>query len=318
MIWIDVLIVAAIIAVAVRGFQRGFIVIALDLIGFIIAGVAAYTISPHLSPWLVANINTLPTFAHAAGFGLIFATIQIFYSLLLMVALRRLPIKVLTSHLNHWAGVVANELKLLLVLAVSLIVFSGLPIGSSTKSRVTDAYIPRLILQSTSGAQRVFNERFGNKLAATINFLTVKQENEERIELGFTTTNVQLREDLENQMLMLVNRERTSRGLRALTINEKAREVARAYSRDMFARGFFSHIDPEGRSPFKRMEEGGVEFIAAGENLALAPTLIQAHTGLMNSPGHRANILTPDYGTVGIGVVDGGPYGLMITQNFTN
>ncbi|MDQ3129497.1 MAG: colicin V production protein, partial [Acidobacteriota bacterium] len=43
-----------------------------------------------------------------------------------------------------------------------------------------------------------------------------------------------------------------------------------------------------------------------------------AHTGLMNSPGHRANILQPNFGRVGIGVLDGGRRGLMITQNFRN
>ena len=57
---------------------------------------------------------------------------------------------------------------------------------------------------------------------------------------------------------------------------------------------------------------------AAGENLALAPTLQLAHDGLMKSPGHRANILSTNYRTVGIGIVDGGPYGLMVTQDFTD
>ena len=51
-------------------------------------------------------------------------------------------------------------------------------------------------------------------------------------------------------------------------------------------------------------------------DLAHAATLSIAHSGLMNSPGHRANILRPEFGRVGIGIMDGGEYGLMITQNF--
>jgi uncharacterized protein YkwD len=86
----------------------------------------------------------------------------------------------------------------------------------------------------------------------------------------------------------------------------------------MFARGYFSHISPEGKSPFDRMKAGGVSFGSAGENLALAPTLELAHQGLMNSPGHRANILSPKYKTVGIGIINGGPYGLMVTQDFSD
>ena len=56
--------------------------------------------------------------------------------------------------------------------------------------------------------------------------------------------------------------------------------------------------------------------LMAGENLAGAPTVERAHSGLMNSPGHRANILNPNFTHVGIGIVDGGPYGKMYTQTF--
>ena len=86
----------------------------------------------------------------------------------------------------------------------------------------------------------------------------------------------------------------------------------------MFARGYFAHDTPEGLSPFDRMREANVRFTTAGENLALAPTIPVAHTGLMNSPGHRANILRREFGRVGIGVMDGGMRGLMVSQEFRN
>jgi uncharacterized protein YkwD len=66
------------------------------------------------------------------------------------------------------------------------------------------------------------------------------------------------------------------------------------------------------------MRDSGVRFLTAGENLALAPTIEVAHTGLMNSPGHRANILRREFGRVGIGVMDGGMRGLMVSQEFRN
>lgn len=61
-----------------------------------------------------------------------------------------------------------------------------------------------------------------------------------------------------------------------------------------------------------------IRFVVAGENLALAQNLLLAHDGLMNSPGHRANILREAFGRVGIGILDGGIYGLMVTQKFRN
>jgi uncharacterized protein YkwD len=66
------------------------------------------------------------------------------------------------------------------------------------------------------------------------------------------------------------------------------------------------------------MKAHNINYIAAGENLALAQTVEIAHMGLMNSPGHRANILNPKFGRIGIGIMDGGIYGIMVTQNFRN
>jgi uncharacterized protein YkwD len=86
----------------------------------------------------------------------------------------------------------------------------------------------------------------------------------------------------------------------------------------MFKRGYFAHVTPEGVDPFQRMDAAGIHYVTAGENLALAPTLDIAHDGLMNSPGHRANILNPAYRKVGIGVLDGGVYGEMFVQEFTD
>jgi uncharacterized protein YkwD len=119
-------------------------------------------------------------------------------------------------------------------------------------------------------------------------------------------------------MLELINEERRKEGLNELEWDPEILRVARAHSADMFARGYFSHVSPEGKTPSDRIRAGKVRFLTAGENLALGPTLSICHTGLMNSPGHRANILHRAYGRVGIGILDGGRHGLMITQNFRN
>ena len=66
------------------------------------------------------------------------------------------------------------------------------------------------------------------------------------------------------------------------------------------------------------MNKANIEFTYAGENLALAPSTPLAMQGLMNSPGHRANILNPNFKKIGIGVIDGGIYGKMYSQEFTD
>jgi len=120
----------------------------------------------------------------------------------------------------------------------------------------------------------------------------------------------------EAAMLEMVNKERLKNGLKPLRADPELVPVARAHSQDMFTRGYFAHVDLEGKNPFERMRAANIRFTAAGENLALAQTVEIAHTNLMNSPGHRANILNPAFGRVGIGILDGGFYGLMISQEF--
>ena len=89
-------------------------------------------------------------------------------------------------------------------------------------------------------------------------------------------------------------------------------------AKDMMERGYFSHFSPEGNDVASRLNEAGVDYLVVGENLAYAPSVNLAHQGLMNSPGHRANILSADFGKVGIGVIDGGIYSKMFTQVFTD
>jgi uncharacterized protein YkwD len=84
----------------------------------------------------------------------------------------------------------------------------------------------------------------------------------------------------------------------------------------MLRRGYFAHADPEGKTVADRMKDHGLTYVVVGENLALAPTLPIAHQGLMDSPGHRANILHPEFERVGIGAIEARPYGIMFTQVF--
>lgn len=132
----------------------------------------------------------------------------------------------------------------------------------------------------------------------------------------YATNYYSIRPDLEQQMLQLVNAERKKKGLKPLVADEQLKNVARSHSSDMLKRGYFSHMTPEGKDPFYRMKKAGITYRQAGENLAYASTLAKAHRGLMNSPSHRAAILNKSFGRVGIGIVDGGKSGLMISQEF--
>lgn len=318
MLLVDLVIVAVLAFAGWLGYQRGFLMVAVDLAGFILAVVAASLVYTKLAVYVARAFTIFPSFAEVIAFLVVLVLVQLVYALAARQILHSLPKGLVYSALNRWAGVLINAARTALVIAIGLIVFTGLPFTASQKEVVTKAEIPRLMLGYSGKLQQGVNQLLGGAISDTLNFITIKPDSGESVALRFTTTDVRVDAASEEAMLHLVNRERVSRGLRPLRMNQTAREVARKHSRDMFARGYFAHVNPDGLDPFQRMEAGGVEFRAAGENLALAPTLQLAHNGLMNSPGHRANILSDDFGAVGIGVIDGGRYGLMITQNFTD
>ncbi|MBN3553509.1 hypothetical protein JYA63_04470 [Fictibacillus nanhaiensis] len=120
----------------------------------------------------------------------------------------------------------------------------------------------------------------------------------------------------EQQMLNLVNQEREKQGLPALKADPELTKVARVKAKDMIDNNYFDHNSPTYGSPFDMMKKFGVDYNTAGENLAGNSSVEGAHTSLMNSQGHRENILKSEYTSVGIGVVDGGQYGKMFVQMF--
>ncbi len=120
----------------------------------------------------------------------------------------------------------------------------------------------------------------------------------------------------EQRMLDLVNEERVKVGLPPFKANPELVRLARLKAQDMINLGYFAHTSPTYGSPFEMMKAAGVAYSYAGENLAGAYNVDVAHNSLMNSPGHRANILNSNFKEVGIGVVDGGPYGKMFVQMF--
>jgi len=124
------------------------------------------------------------------------------------------------------------------------------------------------------------------------------------------------RPDLESQMLALVNAERAKAGLHPLALDPDLAKLARLKSADMVTLDYFSHTSPTYGSPFEMMRAAGVSYTYAGENLASASSLALAHEGLMQSPGHRANILRAEFTHIGIGVAEGGGFAYVFTQMF--
>lgn len=117
-------------------------------------------------------------------------------------------------------------------------------------------------------------------------------------------------------MLDLINQERSKVGVAPLKIDSKLQKMAQVKAEDMVAKSYFDHTSPTYGSPFDMMKKFGISYTSAGENIAGNSTVNKAHTALMNSPGHKANILKSSFNYIGIGVTTSPKYGKMFAQDF--
>jgi uncharacterized YkwD family protein len=109
----------------------------------------------------------------------------------------------------------------------------------------------------------------------------------------------------EKQAVDLINADRAKNGLPALALNPSLTRVAHLKAQDMAVNGYFDHTSPTYGSPFDMMIRFGITYRAAGENIAKAGSVSEAETLFMQSSGHRANILSPTYTQVGVGIYAG-------------
>jgi uncharacterized protein YkwD/uncharacterized membrane protein required for colicin V production len=329
--WPDLLVAGLVALSAWRATRRGFVAVLISLAGFVVALLLAFTFYQPVAQWLTGQFGWTPVWSAPVAFVAIWGITELAFGLVENWLMNRYGGRLYESTANKMLAIIPGAAQGFISAAVMLTLFALVPLQSNLREDILDAPVSGTLVRTTLAVQRPFEGIFGPAAREALGFITIAppgipgagpgngiQPPGESVDLRFRVHDATPAPDEEQAMLDLVNQERTSRGLVALTMDEPLREVARAHAGDMFARGYFAHNTPEGVDPFERMRDAGIFFGIAGENLALAPTLDMAHNGLMNSPGHRANILRPEFRKVGIGVLDGGIYGKMWVQEFSD
>ncbi len=161
----------------------------------------------------------------------------------------------------------------------------------------------------------VFYDQHQNDTVTAIQLISKSLEDQKKD--YYTEATDLLKEGFEYQLFDLTNAARLKFDLSTLTWDDYVKETARKHSQDMAVNNYFSHENLEGQSPFDRMLEDDISFTMAGENLAYGQySSIFAHEGLMNSIGHRENILQKDFKYLGVGVAFNSKSQPYYTQNF--
>lgn len=322
--FVDLVIILILIFYTIEGVSSGFLNSILDLAAFIISFSSGLLFYSFFGKLLFTNFSIPIGFSNAAGFFIAAFVSEILSSFLLRTFVPRSGrefrwTKKLSTILDSALGGFSSFVSGLLLVSFLVTLAISLPLSPFIKKNVSSSQISKVLTVNTQGLSKTINTIFGGAVNETLTFLTVEPKGNESVPLNFKTQDLKVDEAAEKEMLNEVNKERRSRGIRVLEVGSQALiNVARRHCEDMFERGYFSHYTLEGLSPFDRMTRGGISFSFAGENLALAPNTQLAMQGLMQSPGHKENILQANFGHVGIGIIDGGIYGEMFCQEFTD
>ncbi len=159
-----------------------------------------------------------------------------------------------------------------------------------------------------------FYDTHANNLLSSVNIIDYNTEQE------FNTLYAQgtntLKKSFEMQNFYVTNATRVKFGLTPFKYNEELKKLAFLHSLDMVENKYFSHYTLNGDSVLERAQKQNVDFNKIGENLAMgAQNSLYSHELLMNSKGHRDNILA-DFSDIGIGVAFDEKSTPYLTQNF--
>lgn len=321
---VDIAVVLFVALFAWNGYRTGFLVEVAGLARLALGVAAGARFFALPAAFLNTNTALPPALTNLIGFVAIFTVGEILLTLLFAVtvypAVQALHAVPALGGLDRLLGIVPAALQALFWAAFVLFTLLLLPVGPALQTRITNSTLGNALVVDLSSYEPKLQALLGNATRDTLLTLTPPATpTEGTVQLHFPA-DLHLTTDTraEQTMLAYVNQQRTQYGLSALRIDPKLTAVARAHSVDMFQRSYFGHNTPGGRTPFDRMRATGITYASAGENIAYAPNVAIADNGLMHSPEHRANILQPQFRRVGIGIVSGGMFEEMFTQDFAD
>lgn len=319
---LDIIILVVVVISMGAGIRRGFIVGFYDLIialaGLIFAAIAYPAAGALLGTFIDASQPVLNLVGFIAAYAVIGVPGMLFLRPLVRFFRSLTGIIPGVHPLDRALGVIPGAAQGIVIAFVFVLASGFFSTTALAGQWLADSTVGLQLYRS--GTVRVLDTAGVVGFEPSEFFALTRQSQHESHVLPVKLDDDRLAIDVEQEaaMLALVNAERAAVGLPLLEVDGELTTVARFHGIEMFNEGYFSHESPNTGTPFDRLESRAVDFRLAGENLAYAPTVERAHEGLMDSPGHRANILEPGYRRVGIGVIESDLHGSMYVQVFTD
>ena len=316
--WVDLVLIIIVLLTVWTGWKNGFIIEILGLVNWVGSLVIAFIFYPYTASLITKILPSLELWK----LPLAFIITAIIARILIGLITNRIALATSTytnkSLLNKSLGIIPGFINGIIFAAILAALLLALPLMDGINKAVRNSNIANRLSVKMETVDQKLSPALNKAIYQTLNDLSIHTKSDDFLKLPFKISDAVVDSSLEIKMIELVNKDRAEQGLLPLKRDEELTKVARKHSKDMFLRGYFSHITPDGKDPFDRMRADDIHFLTAGENIALAQTISIAQYGFMHSPGHRANILNPAFGHIGIGILDGGIFGLMISQEFKN
>ena len=310
-------------ALAIRGWMRGFVKELMDLVGMLLGAVLGLGFSAQAGRFIESWSGASPGASRVVGGFALFMLAGLAASVgahYLGKVFNRTGLKTSNRLLGSvfafgWGWVVAT-----VVLAVVLL----LPLPDSWEEALGESTLATAVTDPEQPALRAFHSMTGDRslssalsLDALLHDQNVVVGPDEVFPIDpASAEDLERVSAFEQRIFELIDLERREAGLRPLAWNQRLADVGHGHANEMYIDGYFAHESTITGSVVDRVDAVGINYRLVGENLALAATPEIAHQGLMESQGHRENILRADFREVGIAVVEG-PLGLMVVQVFT-
>ncbi len=318
--WIDLVIFFVLLLTAIQGWFSGFVLIGVSLFSLVGSYLMSMWLENPVGSFLSEKFGLVSGWANVLAFVVIGTFSQQLLSFLGHIGVYYLPKKIVSSKTNNLLGVLISMINGGVITAFVLTFIMILPLKGTIQSDIEESFVGSRFVQLVRTYGGGLTSLMDEASTGARRFLTVKPATNETVPLDSIpegaayTSNT----DDEFKMYRLVNAERLKAGVGALEQSDFLTEIARAYGKDMVNRRFFSHQSPEGEVASDRLNKAKIRFGIVGENLAYAPNVTIAMNGLMESEGHRRNIVESEFTVIGIGVIDVGAFGKIFVQVFTD
>lgn len=309
---------------AVRGWMRGLVREALDVLTLLLGAVLSFRLARPIGGVIVEITDISPEIARILGGVGAFVAISIAASIAAHFLHRTIRVLPGLTLLNRLGGATLGIVYALVLAILALTLVRVLPGTEAAAAHVEESVVAAELTDPQGPVQRAFGAILGDRVMQTILVLE-DLVGQRSVAFGASDAAVSLpgvgdelvhpSDDAARRVFDAVNEERIAAGGEPLSWSEALGEVAAGYAEEMYRTGNLAHRSALSGSLEDRLAAANISPTRSAENLALGATTAGVHDALVASPVHRATLLSPDFARVGVGVVSG-PFGLMTVQVF--